>query len=128
MSAELTRRLHDALHACDEAQAFVGDLTFATYLERSMVRSAVERQLEITGEALNHASRLDPKLASRVPELSRVVGMRNRLIHGYDRVDDELIWDAVKYRIPALRARLQALLDSSEPTSCGASAHDDGQP
>ena len=55
MSAELTRRLHDALHACDEAQVFVGDLTFATYLERSMVRSAVERQLGITGEALNHA-------------------------------------------------------------------------
>jgi uncharacterized protein with HEPN domain len=52
-----------------------------------MLRSAVERQFEIIGEALSQLAKIDPAVAARIPDLRRIVGFRNVLIHGYDRMD-----------------------------------------
>ncbi len=73
------------------------------------MRSAVERQFEIIGEALNKASDMDPSLAHRVPEIPRIVGLRNRIIHGYDAVDYQLVWDIVRTKIKPLKAALETL-------------------
>ena len=80
------------------------------YLSDTLLRSAVERQFEIIGEALNRAAQLDAIVESSVPDLRRIVGMRNRIIHGYDSVDDELIWSIVEDNLPPLRVTLSALL------------------
>ena len=56
-----------------------------------MLRSAVERQFEIIGEALNQAEIEQPDLTMLIPDLRRIVGLRNRIIHGYDSVDDQLL-------------------------------------
>jgi uncharacterized protein with HEPN domain len=77
-----------------------------------MVRSAVERQLEIIGEALGRAARDDARLATSMPEIPRIVGLRNRLIHGYDSVDDQVVRDLVQTRVPALRQILAAQLSA----------------
>ena len=69
---------------------------FAAYERDDMVRDAVERRLGIIGEALNRAAVLEPALVDRVPELRQIVGLRNRVIHGYDAVDDEIVWDVVQ--------------------------------
>lgn len=61
-----------------------------------MLRSAVERQFEIIGEALSQLARADPTLAERVPDLRRIIGFRNVLIHGYDRVDAAAVWRVVE--------------------------------
>jgi uncharacterized protein with HEPN domain len=76
-----------------------------------MLKSAVERQFEIIGEALDKLTRVDADLAARVPDLRRLVAFRNILIHGYAGVDDEIVWDAATNRLPALAAVLTALLD-----------------
>ncbi len=68
--------------------------------------------MEIIGEALGKASALWPSLTFAVPEIPRIVGLRNRLIHGYDSVDDELIWDVVLTKIPSLSMVLNQLLDA----------------
>ncbi|MBI3852538.1 MAG: DUF86 domain-containing protein [Verrucomicrobia bacterium] len=78
-----------------------------------MVRSAVERQFEIIGEALGKAGAADSSLAERIPELPRIVGLRHRLIHGYDTVDDEIIWDIVQSKIPPLAQQLEAELKAT---------------
>ncbi len=74
---------------------------------------AIERNFEIIGEALGRLSQNDPGTASRVSEHERIIAFRNVLIHGYDLVDDELVWDTVKNKLPALLAEVEALLDEA---------------
>ncbi|MGB5562038.1 MAG: HepT-like ribonuclease domain-containing protein, partial [Sedimenticolaceae bacterium] len=73
-------------------QRFVARKDFAAYQTDELLRSAVERQFEILGEALNQLSRLDHDMAEKIPELPRIVAFRNILIHGYASVDDRLVW------------------------------------
>ena len=75
-----------------------------------MLRSAVERQFEIIGEALGQLAKLDPVLAGRIPELHCIVGFRNLLIHGYDRIDDRVVWRAIEIDLPSLRTHAAELL------------------
>ena len=75
-----------------------------------MLRSAIERQFEIIGEALNRLRQTDPVLASRIPDVARIIGFRNVLIHGYDRINDADVWRTIESDLPALRAQAAALL------------------
>jgi uncharacterized protein with HEPN domain len=62
----------------------------------------VERQLAIIGEAVRHLQRLDPSLA--LNDAKDIVGMRNRLIHSYDNVDDKLVWQVVRLDLAPLES------------------------
>ena len=64
----------------------------------------------IIGEALSRAAGLEPALVDRIPELRQIVGLRNRVIHGYDAVDDEIVWDIVQNKLPRLQVRVAGLL------------------
>jgi uncharacterized protein with HEPN domain len=70
----------------------------------------VERNLEIIGEAIGRISRYDAETASRISEHRRIVAFRNRLIHGYDLLDDELVWETVKEEVPVLLSEVDGLL------------------
>jgi uncharacterized protein with HEPN domain len=63
---------------------------------------------------LSRAEISSPDLATLIPETRRIVGMRNRIIHGYDAVDDEIVWDAVQNKIPPLLSQLSKLLEDSQ--------------
>jgi uncharacterized protein with HEPN domain len=110
MEAEAAKRLFDALQAARRIQAFTGQLHFDGFAQSDLVRSAVERQFEIIGEALGRAATTDPSLADAVPEIRRIVGLRNRLVHGYDSVDDEIVWDIVQTKLLPLIGTIEALL------------------
>ena len=75
-----------------------------------VLRSAVERQFEIRGEAPNRLDRLDATLAPRIPDLRQIVAFRNILIHGYATIDRARVWRAAQDDVPRLRAVLQDLL------------------
>jgi uncharacterized protein with HEPN domain len=113
MNTETTKRLVDALEACRAIQQFTAGSNFAAYAADSMRRAAVERKFEILGEALNRAEESAPELAERLPEIRRIIGMRNRIIHGYDGVDDEIVWDTVEHKIPPLLEQLTTLLSGN---------------
>src|SRR5436190_17649570 len=102
MNVETKRRLLDALEACRAIQQFSTGIDYDVFLRDEMRQAALERKFEILGEALNRAEQSDPELADRLPELRRIIGMRNRIIHGYDAVDEEILWDAVQFKIPLL--------------------------
>lgn len=74
------------------------------------MQSAVERQLEILGEALNRLRRTDAQTASEVPDLDRIIGMRNIIAHEYGIVDHAIVWAVVDVRLSPLAARLAMLL------------------
>jgi len=103
--------LWEVLQAATLIDEFLGDSGLEDYLGDAFLRSAVERQLQIVGEALAQLSRRDTDTAKSIPELPRVVAFRNILVHRYADIDDELIWGIVKTSLPALRDRLRPLLE-----------------
>lgn len=114
MTESVRKRLVDAAEACKTIARFIGQKGFADYEADDLLRSGVERQFEIIGEALGRAAQEDDLLASLLPELRKIVGLRNRLIHGYDAVDDEIVWDIVENKLPGLERELDKLLGGSE--------------
>lgn len=110
MHADSPALLWDALQAGRLVQRFVGEASFGVYDGDDLMRSAVERQLGIVGEALNKLAKVDPATASDVIELPRIVGFRNVLVHGYATVDNHLVWRIIEDQLPALLDRLDALL------------------
>lgn len=110
MQPEAAKLVWDAREAADRIAQFVGKRTIEEYLADPIIRSAVERQFEIVGEALGRLRSVDAAAAASIPELARVVAFRNLLIHGYAEVDDRLVWDVVVTKLPGLRKALRALL------------------
>jgi uncharacterized protein with HEPN domain len=111
---ELRKYLFDIAQACDLITQFTYGKTFADYSTDALLRSAVERQFEVIGEALNQARRLYPDLSNRVSDCRRIIAFRNRLIHGYAFVSDELVWGVLETNLPTLRREVQSLLDEPQ--------------
>ena len=94
---------------------FTQGKSFADYSADPLLRSAVERQFEIVGEALNQLLRIEPTIASHISHTQRIIAFRNRLIHGYDSLADDIIWGVLETNLPALRHEVEALLDEQRP-------------
>ena len=101
--------LVDALGAIASAKEFVAGCSLADYTADKMRRSAVERQLEILGEACARMARLEPPLLVSVVNLKLAIDLRNRIIHGYDSVDDEIVHLTVTDDLGALKTDLSRL-------------------
>jgi uncharacterized protein with HEPN domain len=108
---EVRKYLFDIAQACDLLAEFTKEKTFEDYSADPLLRSGVERQFEIIGEALNQALGLAPDLTNRVSDCRRIVAFRNRLIHGYAFISNEVVWGVVEKNLPALRREVQSLLD-----------------
>ena len=102
--------LVDALAAIDAASIFAQGQSLESYEANLMLRSAVERQLEILGEACARLVHEDSEMLELVPAARLAIGLRNRIIHGYDTVDDETVFRTVSDDLPAMRG----ILDSGD--------------
>lgn len=113
-----TRKLLEDIHAAAEHIAgFTAARAFDDYQADVMLRSAVERQFEIIGEALARLVRLDPSTAGRISHQRRIIDFRNVLIHGYDAVDDAIVWDVIRQDLPTLHRQIVEWIaeEGSEP-------------
>ena len=106
--------LADVLDAARSIERFRQGLDLDGYRNDELVRSGVERKLEVVGEALNRLSREWPELESQIPDIGRIIGFRNVLAHGYDVVDDEVVWDAATTDLPELAGSVEGLLAELE--------------
>ncbi|MGH8847745.1 MAG: HepT-like ribonuclease domain-containing protein, partial [Polaromonas sp.] len=104
MHPDAGKLLWDAQQAAERVARFTATKSFADYEADDFLRSAVERQFEIVGEALNQLSRLDPATATTIAELPRIVAFRNVLIHGYASVDNRIVWGVIEGSLSSLRA------------------------
>ncbi len=114
MRPESSAHLWDACEAAKLVEEFARGADEATFRSDLRTRSAVERQLEVLGEALVRLRRDDPDTASRVPEVDRIIGMRNVIAHEYGDIDYAIVWAAVKRRVPVLLVVLAELLAEAE--------------
>lgn len=110
MQREPLAFLWDAQRAAEAIADFTRDKTYDVFAQDLLLRSAVERQFEIVGEALGQLAKHYPKIAAQVPDLPRIVAFRNILIHGYASIDRELVWRVIQENLPELRAALVTLL------------------
>jgi uncharacterized protein with HEPN domain len=111
---EVLKLLWDISEACGLVAEFTEGKTYADYVSQKLLRSAVERQLEIAGEALSQVLRLEPSLEARVAQARDVVAFRNRLIHGYATIAHDIVWGIVQRDAPYLRREVDALLQEEE--------------
>lgn len=97
------------LGAIDEIDSFVAGFDFETFLNSSLVQSAVIRQIEIIGEAVKN---LDDEMKEQYTEVRwrEIAGTRDKLIHGYFSVDLELVWNIVEKSLPELRIQMTKIL------------------
>jgi uncharacterized protein with HEPN domain len=91
MKSDVRQRLRDALGAAELIRRKFSAKSQDDFLADPWFRSATERQLEIIGEALNHARRQDPTLSEPIPTIHERIAMRNVLSHLYDRVDLQIV-------------------------------------
>lgn len=110
MQRDAAAYLLDADQAARLVQQFIGSRTLEDFQQDALVEAAVERQLQIVGEALAQLTRSFPDYQSRIPDLSRIIGLRNILVHGYAFVVPERIWRIATEDVPRLRLHLQQLL------------------
>jgi uncharacterized protein with HEPN domain len=90
MKPEILKHLHDILGSIESIDSYLGNQRdFNRYLEDKMLRRAVEREIEIIGEAMNRILNIDSEIT--ITSSRQIIGMRNRVIHGYDDVDNEIV-------------------------------------
>ena len=97
------------LQAARKAASFAGDLTYPQFQASDLHQNAILKVLEIIGEA---ASRITTQTHRAYPQIPwrQIIGLRNRVVHGYFEVDLNLIWQIVHQDIPILLDQLQDLL------------------
>ena len=110
MRAEEKKLLLDVQEAGTSIRQRCAGHTFDEYVADRWFRRTVEREFEIIGEALNRLERLAPPTAARIASLRRIVDFRNRIIHGYDSVDDVIVWRTVEHHLPLMLAEVEKLL------------------
>ena len=94
--------LWDVREAAEAILEFSAGKTFEGYAGDLMLRSAVERQFEIIGEALNQLCKIEPQWAERIPDVPQIIAFRNLLIHGYASVNDLTVWQTIQESLPTL--------------------------
>ena len=110
MQPDVRRCLNDVLDAAGLLNDFTFGKTLSDYGGDPLLRSATERQFGIIGEAISRLAKVDEATAARITDYRRIISFRNILIHDYDSVDNQIVWNALQYRLPVLLLEVEALL------------------
>ena len=110
MELEIKKYLFDIQESIESIENYLGNKRdFKIYSTDKMLRRAIEREFEIIGEAMKRIENLDPTL--NISSKKKIINMRNRVIHGYDKIDDELIWGTIIRHLPTLKIEIGNLLE-----------------
>ncbi len=109
MKLETKKLIHEMEQATQLIATFAQGKQLSDYKADAFLRSAVERQLEIIGEAINRLRKIEPDLVVRIGNYQRIIGLRNVLIHGYDIISNEIVWDIVQNKLSALRHEIDEI-------------------
>ncbi len=109
MEIEIKKFLFDIFESIISIESYLGKKRdFNIYLNDKMLRRAIEREFEIIGEALNRIDKLEPSI--KISSKKQIISVRNKVIHGYDKIDNEIIWGIIVRHLPALKIEIESLL------------------
>ena len=109
MQREILKYLHDIQESIDSIFEYLGDnRDFNNYRSNKLLRRGIERELEIIGEATNRILKIDGTI--EITNARRIVDLRNWVIHGYDKVDDVIIWGIISKDLPDLKKQVGNLI------------------
>lgn len=111
MENEIKTWLYDILQSINEIESYYDNRPriFAEYVSDIKTKRAIERDLEIIGEAVNRILKKDKSF--KLDNAKRIIGTRNRIIHGYDKISDDLVWSVVINHLPKLKKEVEDLLE-----------------
>ena len=110
MDIKLRECLNDILVNANEVLEFVDGMSFENYLTDRKTQSAVERKFEIIGEALNRISRINEELLEKIRDYRNIISFRNILAHGYDSVDERVVWGIIEADLAHLISDVENLI------------------
>ena len=110
MNEKLLKYLYDIKLAIEEIDSFFINKpkSFDIYISDVLLKRAIERNLEIIGEAVSRILKEDPKF--QIENARRIIGLRNQIIHGYDSISDENIWGIIITYVPKLKEEIYRLI------------------
>ncbi|MFN4144211.1 MAG: DUF86 domain-containing protein [Runella sp.] len=110
MDIKVKKYLFDILVCINNIESYLGTpKLYENYAANDMLQDAVERNLEIIGEATNQLLKLNPNIA--LSNARRIVDTRNRIIHGYDTIEPVNIWAIIINYLPTLKEEVTQLLN-----------------
>jgi uncharacterized protein with HEPN domain len=113
MHPDCPKYLEDIRDAAAFVLAEVRGLDQTAYESNRLLRQAVERNLEIIGEAIHRLSQVDADTAARVGPVAQIKAFRNILVHAYDSIDHAIVWDVVGHKLPLVLKSVESLFDGS---------------
>jgi uncharacterized protein with HEPN domain len=111
MQRDVRAFLSDMEEAGRDIIAFTQGATFEQYAANKMMRRAVEREFSVIGEAIARARQTFPEIMDKIDSAQAIVAFRNRLVHGYETIRDETVWEAIQKSLPVLLADVGRLMD-----------------
>lgn len=109
MNNEVKSWLRDIEEAISEINAFIPEAkNFKDFQKDLKTKRAVERNIEIIGEAISRILKVHPDI--RISHTRKIVDTRNRIIHGYDSVSEEILWGIIIRNLPDLENEVKGLL------------------
>ena len=112
MPPDSLKLLVDIQLALEDIRIFTAGMDFGMYRIDAKCRAAVERKFEVIGEACVRLRDGFPELFQEIESAHQIIGFRNRLIHGYDNIDDAIVWDVVSGKLPDLASQVEKLMTS----------------
>lgn len=110
MQLEIQKYLFDIKTSIDSINDYLGDSRdFNAFKANKLLKRAIERELEIIGEAAGRILKIDSNFP--IEDARKIVDLRNWVIHGYDIVDDVIIWGIISKQLPVLKSQVEALLE-----------------
>lgn len=110
MKREVKKYLYDIRTSIESIDSYLGESrNFFEYQNNKLLRRGIEREIEIIGEAMSRALKLDADL--QIENARQIVDTRNWVIHGYDKVDDVIIWGIISNHLPKLKIEINNYLD-----------------
>ena len=106
--------LDDIADACAFVIEITANVTVADYASDRRLLYAVERNFQIVGKVLRRLERTDPATAARISDYRAVIGLRNRLVHNYDDIDNQEVWEILQHFLPVLRRETEHLVQEAE--------------